>query len=96
MGKTPKYKNISKVLAIIGGVLDIIYAIYGIIGGNLIGILGILFGILTLASTGIVKLESVHLPFEWWLVLILGIASLFTACTIPGVIIIIAGILLLF
>lgn len=95
-----KKKNInlqmlSRVLAIIGGVLDIVYSVYGIIQGRWIGLIGICIGILVLISTKIIQWNKLKLEFNWWTILILGVISLFTACTIPAIILIIAAILLL-
>lgn len=86
--------ELSKIFILIGGLIVFIQAIFSIIGGNLLAIIGLLLGWVIMAAAGFVggvKLKV--LTSNWIIVLVLGIIALFVGGWIGGIITIIGAIL---
>ena len=94
MAKKSSATGLSKTLAIIGGIVIVIQSVMGLIGLNLVAILGLLVGLAVLVSTGVVK-SATFIPFNGIVILILGVLGWLWGGWIGGLITIIAGVLLL-
>ena len=97
---TYKYESMMKILAIIGGLLALVFAILSFAGMGFwvfFGYGGEFFGPIIVIILAIIVILSVikpkTVPFHWLLLLILGILILIFGNLIAGILIIIAGIL---
>ncbi|MHA1772244.1 MAG: hypothetical protein ACTSYL_00895 [Candidatus Thorarchaeota archaeon] len=103
--------KISNILVLIGGLLCLLYGILSIIGapfallpglnlggalgGLIMGIIQIILGLVTLATSGVVNIPALKLEKNWIILLILGIVMYLFAAGLPGILVIIGAILLL-
>ncbi len=106
-----KNDGLARILAIIGGIVIVVEAILGFLNGhiakvidiaflNVLGaiistIIAVVIGVLVLISTGVLKSKSSKIGFNGVIILVLGILGILFASTIGGVLVIIAGILML-
>ncbi|MHA1475342.1 MAG: hypothetical protein ACTSRX_09520 [Promethearchaeota archaeon] len=106
-----KNAGLARILAIIGGIIIVVEAIWGFLNGHvakvinigfldalgaIVGtIIAVVIGVLVLISTGVLKSNNSKIGFNGVLILVLGILGILFASTIGGVLVIIAGILML-
>ena len=106
-----KNDGLARILAIIGGIVIVVEAIYGFFRGHIAKVIDIPFlnvldaiistiiavviGLLILISTGVFKSKNAKIGFNGVIILVLGILGILFASTIGGVLVIIAGILML-
>lgn len=108
-------KSLPKLLAIIGGLIVVVFAVLSMLGlvgidldvsfwpsfvGYSInvlvnGVIALIVGILILISTGTIKSSSTKVKFNGVTILVLGILALVFGDNLGGILVIIAGILLL-
>ena len=106
-----KNDGLARILAIIGGVIIVVEGVLGMLnksvakvvnlafldalGAIIFGIIAIVIGLLVLISTGVFKSKKGKIGFNGVIILVLGILGILFASTIGGVLVIIAGILML-
>lgn len=106
-----KNDGLARILAIIGGIVIVVEAILGFLNGHIAKVIDIAFlnalsaiistiiavviGLLVLISTGVFKSKNAKIGFNGVIILVLGILGILFASTIGGVLVIIAGILML-
>ena len=106
-----KNEGLARILAIIGGIVIVVEAIWGFLNGHVAKVIDIPFlntlaaivstiiavviGLLVLISTGVLRSKSTKIGFNGVIILVLGILGIILASTIGGVLVIIAGILML-
>ena len=103
-------KKIGDLLILIGGIIGLIEGILTVLGigflaflpyvnfglGPLItGILGILFSLIALVNSGVIKIPALEFSNKWLVVLIMGILMYLFASGLGGALVIIGAILLL-
>ena len=98
MGKAT-YEDFVKLLAILGGIIAIIEAIFSLFGrsvqryynlGWIAAIIAIIFGILVLFS--VFKPDN-PIPYNWIYLIVFGIVIIICGSLIGGILVLIAGIL---
>ena len=98
MGKAT-YEDLVKLLAILGGIITIIEAIFSLVGrsvqkyynpGWIGAIIAIIFGILVLFS--VFKPDN-PIPYNWIYLIVFGIVIIICGSLIGGILVLIAGIL---
>ncbi len=98
MGKAT-YEDLVKLLAILGGIITIIEAIFSLFGrsvqkyyhfGWVAAIIAIIFGILVLFS--VFKPDN-PIPYNWIYLIVFGIVIIVCGSLIGGILVLIAGIL---
>ena len=98
MGKAT-YEDLVKLLAILGGIITIIEAIFSLVGrsvqkyynfGCVAAIIAIIFGILVLFS--VFKPDN-PIPYNWIYLIVFGIVIIVCGSLIGGILVLIAGIL---
>ena len=106
-----KNAGLARILAIIGGIVIVFEAIWGFLNGHVAKVINIAFldalgaivgtiiavviGVLILISTGALRSKNTKIGFNGVIILVLGILGILFASTIGGVLVIIAGILML-
>ncbi len=103
-------KGLSKILALIGGLLGLLYGILDVLslGGTIpgwgislgldamiSGILLIVLSLIVLATSGWIKISALKLNYNLLILLILGVLMLLTSGGLAGILVIVAAILLL-
>ena len=98
MGKAT-YEDLVKLLALLGGIITIIEAIFSLFGrsvqryynlGWIAAIVAIIFGILVLFS--VFKPDN-PIPYNWIYLIVFGIVIIICGSIIGGILVLIAGIL---
>ena len=98
MGKAT-YEDIVKLLALLGGIITIIEAIFSLFGrsvqryynlGWIAAIIAIIYGILVLFS--VFKPDN-PIPYNWIYLIVFGIVIIICGSLIGGILVLIAGIL---
>jgi uncharacterized membrane protein len=98
MGKAT-YEDLVKLLALLGGIITIIEAIFSLFGrsvqkyynlGWIAAIVAIIFGILVLFS--VFKPDN-PIPYNWIYLIVFGIVIIICGSLIGGILVLIAGIL---
>ena len=102
-------KKIGDLLILLGGIVGLIEGILTLLGlpylaflpyipfglGPLVtGILGILFSLIALVNSGVIKISALEFSNKWLVVLIMGILMYLFASGLGGVLVIIGSILL--
>ncbi len=102
-------KKIGNLLILLGGIIGLIEGILTVLGlpylaflpyisfglGALVtGILGILFSLIALVNSGVIKISALEFSNKWLVVLIMGILMYLFASGLGGVLVIIGSILL--
>ncbi|MCF2135973.1 MAG: hypothetical protein K9W43_01925 [Candidatus Thorarchaeota archaeon] len=103
--------KVANILILLGGIFCLLYGILtiigapfallpglnigGALGGLIIGIIQIILALVTLATSGVVKIPALKLEKNWVIILILGIIMYVFAAGLPGILVIIGAILLL-
>lgn len=106
-----KNEGLARILAIIGGIVIVVEGVLGMLnrsvakvvnlafldalGAIIFGIIAIVIGLLVLISTGVLSSKKAKVGFNGVVILVLGILGIIFASTIGGVLVIIAGILML-
>ncbi len=106
-----KNEGLARILAIIGGIIIVVEGVLGMLNKSvakvvnlafldalsaiIFGIIAIVIGLLVLISTGVFKSKKASIGFNGVVILVLGILGIIFASTIGGVLVIIAGILML-
>ncbi|MGY5875648.1 MAG: hypothetical protein RTU30_07875 [Candidatus Thorarchaeota archaeon] len=105
-----KMKELSKIFALLGGLLGLLYGILDVLtlGGTIpgwglsiipdaiiSGILLIVLSLIVLATSGWIKISALKLNFNLLILLILGVLMLLTSGGLAGILVIVAAILLL-
>ncbi len=103
-------KKIGDLLILIGGILGLIEGILTVLGlpflaflptiawgwgGLVIGILGILFSLIALVNSGVIKIPALEFSNKWLVVLIMGVLMYLFSSTLGGALVIVGAILLL-
>ena len=103
-------KKIGDLLILLGGILGLIEGILTVLGlpflaflptiawgwgGLIIGILGILFSLIALVNSGVIKISALEFSNKWLVVLIMGVLMYLFSSTLGGALVIIGAILLL-
>ena len=103
-------KKIGDLLILLGGILGLIEGILTVLGlpflaflptiawgwgGLIIGILGILFSMIALVNSGVIKISALEFSNKWLVVLIMGVLMYLFSSTLGGALVIIGAILLL-
>ncbi len=103
-------KKIGDLLILIGGLVGLIEGILTLLGlsylaflptivwgwsGLVIGGLGILFSLIALVNSGVIKISALEFSSKWLVVLIMGVLMYVFSSTLGGVLVIIGAILLL-
>ena len=80
-------KKIGDLLILLGGILGLIEGI--------LTVLGLLFSLIALVNSGVIKISALEFSNKWLVVLIMGVLMYLFSSTLGGALVIIGAILLL-